>query len=65
VTATPSGDGGTDAEELARTRELEVDGIPLRVFSLERIIASKRAANRIRDLAAIPDLEEAFGGPIR
>jgi predicted nucleotidyltransferase len=48
------------AEELAASRELEVDGIPLRVLSLERIIVSKRAANRARDLAAIPALEEAL-----
>ena len=51
---------GSFAEELAHTKELEVDGIPLRVLSLQRIIASKRAANRARDLAAIPALEEAL-----
>ncbi|HEY3665452.1 MAG TPA: hypothetical protein VGL19_05605 [Polyangiaceae bacterium] len=51
---------GSFAEELATSRELEVDGIPLHVLSLERIIVSKRAANRARDLAAIPALEEAL-----
>jgi len=51
---------GSFAEELSHARELEVDGIPLRVLSLERIIASKRAASRTKDLAAIPALEEAL-----
>ena len=51
---------GPFAEELKHSRELEVDGIPLRVLSLERIIESKRAANRLKDLAAIPVLEEAL-----
>ena len=51
---------GSFVEELAHTRELEVDGIPLLVLSLERIIASKRAAGRVRDFAAIPALEEAL-----
>jgi predicted nucleotidyltransferase len=51
---------GPFAEELKHSRELVVDGIPLRVLSLERIIESKRAANRLKDLAAIPALEEAL-----
>jgi predicted nucleotidyltransferase len=51
---------GSFAEELAASRELKVDGIPLHVLSLERIIVSKHAANRARDLAAIPALEEAL-----
>jgi hypothetical protein len=51
---------GSFAEEQPNSRTLEVDGIPLRVLSLERIIVSKRAANRARDLAAIPALEEAL-----
>jgi hypothetical protein len=46
--------------ELGRALELVVDGIPLRILSIERIIASKRAAGRPRDLASIPALEEAL-----
>src|SRR5450432_3476491 len=51
---------GTFESELSNSRDIEVDGIPLKVLSLERIIASKRAANRTKDLAAIPALEEAL-----
>jgi hypothetical protein len=35
----------------------EVDGIPIHVLPLERVIASKRATNRPKDLAALPALE--------
>ena len=35
----------------------EVDGIPLHVLPLERVIASKRATRRPKDLAALPALE--------
>lgn len=34
-----------------------VDGIPLHVLPLERVIASKRQTNRPKDLAALPALE--------
>jgi predicted nucleotidyltransferase len=51
---------GKFAEEFANTMEVEVDGVPLRVLLLERIIASKRSAGRKKDLAAIPALEEAM-----
>jgi hypothetical protein len=37
-----------------------VDGIPLRVLGLRRILASKRAAGRKKDLAVIPALKEAL-----
>ncbi|MBV9947644.1 MAG: nucleotidyltransferase [Myxococcales bacterium] len=47
-------------EELANTREIQVDGLPLRVLQLERILASKQATGRPKDLAAIPALEEAI-----
>jgi predicted nucleotidyltransferase len=46
--------------EFARARLMSVDGVPLRVLPLERIIASKRAAGRARDHAHIPALEEAL-----
>jgi hypothetical protein len=51
---------GSFVEELANTRELVVDGIALRVLRLARILASKRASVRSKDLAAIPALEEAL-----
>jgi hypothetical protein len=51
---------GSFAEELAYTRELVVDGVPLHVLLLSRILASKRASGRAKDLAAIPALEEAL-----
>jgi predicted nucleotidyltransferase len=51
---------GSFDEEFSNTKSVSVDGIPLRVLSLRRIIASKQAAGRKRDLAAIPALEEAL-----
>jgi predicted nucleotidyltransferase len=51
---------GTFAEEIENSVLVEVDGIPLRILKLERIIASKRAAGRSKDLASIPALEEAL-----
>jgi hypothetical protein len=51
---------GTFAQELPGAVSVEVDGIPLRALGLARIIASKRAAGRTKDLAAIPALEEAL-----
>ena len=35
----------------------EVDGMPLHVLPLGRVIASKRVTNRPKDLAALPALE--------
>jgi len=37
-----------------------VDGLRLHVLPLERVIASKRAAHRPKDIAALPLLEEAL-----
>jgi predicted nucleotidyltransferase len=51
---------GTFAQELQNTTEIVVDDVPLRVLSLSRIVASKRAAGRKKDLAVIPALEEAI-----
>lgn len=48
------------AKELEHSRELEVDGVRVRVLELDRIIASKRASNRPKDLAALPALELAL-----
>jgi predicted nucleotidyltransferase len=50
---------GTFEQELANTIEITVDGIRLRTLLLRRIIASKRASGRKKDLAVIPALEEA------
>lgn len=45
--------------EYARSLEMELEGVPLRVLPLERIIASKRAANRTKDQLALHALELA------
>jgi hypothetical protein len=45
------------ASEYARAKEQMIDGIPVKVLPLERIIASKRSTNRPKDIAAIPALE--------
>jgi len=51
---------GDFSDELANTAVVDVDGLPLRVLRLDRILASKRAAGRPKDLAAISALEEAL-----
>lgn len=51
---------GGFADELANSTIITVDDLPLRVLKLERILASKRAAGRTKDLAVIPALEEAL-----
>lgn len=51
---------GEFAEEVSNCTVVDVDGLALRVLSLHRILASKRAAGRSKDLAAIPALEEAL-----
>jgi hypothetical protein len=43
--------------EYARSVERTIDGVAVRVLPLERVIASKRAANRPKDVAALPALE--------
>jgi predicted nucleotidyltransferase len=43
--------------EYSRAREFSVDGVTLKVLPLERIIASKRAANRSKDQVALQNLE--------
>ena len=51
---------GSFASELARSKLLTLDGVPVRILPLDRILASKRAANRAKDRAVIPALEEAL-----
>ena len=46
--------------EYERAREYDVDGVRLKVLPLERVLASKRAANRPKDRAQIPALEAAL-----
>jgi predicted nucleotidyltransferase len=56
VVLTAHGLDGFDAE-YARAVEREIDGVPVRILPLSRIIASKRATNRPKDQAALPALE--------
>jgi hypothetical protein len=46
--------------EYSRAKIHVVDGLKLHVLPLHRIIVSKRAARRPKDLAALPLLEEAL-----
>lgn len=50
---------GLDAfdDEYARGIARDIEGVALRVLPLDRVIASKRATNRPKDLAALPALE--------
>lgn len=45
------------AIEYARTIQRSIEGVTLRVLPLERVIASKRATNRLKDAAQLPALE--------
>src|SRR5262245_12481863 len=51
---------GAFADEYANAVEIEIDGIPLRVLPLERIIVSKSASKRSKDIAVLPALAEAL-----
>jgi hypothetical protein len=46
--------------EYRGAKVLAIDDVPVRVLPLRRIIASKRAANRPKDRAALPALEAAL-----
>ena len=48
------------SEEYRDGVDVVVDDVPLKVLPIERILESKRAAGRNRDLAAIPALQEAL-----
>lgn len=50
---------GSFDEEYGGSKTLDADGVSLRVLPLQRIIASKRAAGRRKDLAVLPALEAA------
>lgn len=51
---------GTFDMEYAGALDAQVDGVDVKVLPLSRILASKRAANRSKDRAVIPALEEAL-----
>lgn len=51
---------GEFAAEYERAVEHVVDGVPLKVLPLERVIASKRSLRRPKDVAALPALEAAL-----
>ena len=53
---------GRFSEELAGARSMQFEGVPTKVLPLERVLASKRAANRPKDKIVIPALEEALAG---
>jgi hypothetical protein len=45
------------AGEYARAADIRIDGLAVKVLPLDRIILSKRATNRPKDVAALPVLE--------
>jgi hypothetical protein len=51
---------GSFEDEYAHAVSGQIDGIPIRLLPLKRILASKRAAGRAKDLAQTPALEEAI-----
>ena len=51
---------GAFAEERATASTVDVEGVPVPVLPLERIIASKRALGREKDRLVLPVLEEAL-----
>jgi hypothetical protein len=46
--------------EYQRAMMVMIDGVTVRVLPLDRILTSKRAADRPKDRAVIPALEEAL-----
>lgn len=51
---------GPFEKEYAQARPMTVEGIPVHLLPLQRVLASKRAADRAKDRAVIPALEEAL-----
>ena len=51
---------GSFDEERENTIQLAIDGVPVRVLRIDRILASKRATGRPKDRAQIPALEAAI-----
>jgi hypothetical protein len=48
------------ATEFSRTKRSRIQGQPVRILPLSRVIASKRAAGREKDLAALPILKRTL-----
>lgn len=46
--------------EFSDARDYDLEGVPVKVLPLERVIASKRAAKRPKDAAQLPMLEAAL-----
>ena len=46
--------------EFQQARDYDLDGVPVKVLPLDRVIASKRAAKRPKDTAQLPMLEAAL-----
>jgi len=46
--------------EFARARQIDLEGLVVHVLPLDRVLASKRSANRPKDRAQIPALETAL-----
>jgi hypothetical protein len=51
---------GDFASEYEWVRRETIDGVPIPVLSLRRILESKRAANRPKDAASLHALEDAL-----
>lgn len=50
---------GTFEDEWPLTRTTDIQGVPVHVLPLPRVLASKRATARPKDLAQLPVLEAA------
>lgn len=50
----------TFANEMSQAKKYQIDGVEVSVLPLERVIVSKKAANRLKDLAQLPALEAAL-----
>ena len=50
-------DGVSFADAYKRSVEGEIDGVPVRVISLEDLLANKKAAGRLKDLGDIVTIE--------
>jgi hypothetical protein len=51
---------GTFSDEMPHTIDVKLGGLTIKVLALDRILASKRAANRPKDRLVIPVLEDSI-----
>ncbi len=56
IITTPSGLGSFESEYM-RARVSDIYGVTVKVLPIERVIVSKRAAGRPKDIAALPSLQ--------